>query len=48
VIAEGIESSQQSAVLSELGCIWGQGFYYSPPLPASEISSQLRSRIIAT
>jgi diguanylate cyclase (GGDEF)-like protein len=48
VIAEGIESSQQSAVLSDLGCIWGQGFYYAPPLPASEISSQLRSRILAT
>ena len=47
VIAEGIESAQQAAVLSELGCIWGQGFYYSPPLPAAEISAQLRSRAAA-
>ena len=47
VIAEGIESSQQSAVLSDLGCLWGQGFYYSPPLPEAEISAQLRSRTLA-
>ena len=47
VIAEGIESAQQAAVLSELGCIWGQGFYYSPPLPAAETSAQLRSRAAA-
>ena len=47
VIAEGIESSAQSAVLTDLGCLWGQGFYYSPPLPAAEISEQLRSRALA-
>ena len=47
VIAEGIESAQQAAVLSELGCIWGQGFYYSPPLPAAETSAQLQSRAAA-
>jgi diguanylate cyclase (GGDEF)-like protein len=47
VIAEGIESAQQSMVLSELGCLWGQGFYYSPPLPAAEIAAQLRSEIFA-
>jgi EAL domain-containing protein (putative c-di-GMP-specific phosphodiesterase class I) len=47
VIAEGIESSQQSVVLSDLGCLWGQGFYYSPPLPAAEISAQLHSRAAA-
>jgi EAL domain-containing protein (putative c-di-GMP-specific phosphodiesterase class I) len=47
VIAEGIESSQQSAVLSDLGCLWGQGFYYSPPLPPAEISTQLHSRAAA-
>jgi EAL domain-containing protein (putative c-di-GMP-specific phosphodiesterase class I) len=34
-------------VLSELGCLWGQGFYYSPPLPAAEIAAQLRSEIFA-
>jgi diguanylate cyclase (GGDEF)-like protein len=47
VIAEGIESAQQSIVLSDIGCLWGQGFYYSPPLPAAEISTQLRSKVLA-
>jgi diguanylate cyclase (GGDEF)-like protein len=47
VIAEGIESAQQSLVLSDVGCLWGQGFYYSPPLPAPEISAQLRSKVLA-
>jgi diguanylate cyclase (GGDEF)-like protein len=48
VIAEGIEGAQQSDVLNDLGCLWGQGFYYSPPLPAPEIAAQLRSRIAAS
>ncbi len=47
VIAEGIESAQQATVLDDIGCLWGQGFYYSPPLPAAEISAQLRSRALA-
>ncbi len=47
VIAEGIESAQQVTVLDDIGCLWGQGFYYSPPLPAAEISEQLRSRVLA-
>jgi diguanylate cyclase (GGDEF)-like protein len=46
VIAEGIESAKQSVVLSDLGCLWGQGFYYSPPLPAAEILAQLGSRAV--
>jgi diguanylate cyclase (GGDEF)-like protein len=44
VIAEGIESGRQAGVLDELGCLNGQGFYYSPPLPAEEISSHLAAR----
>src|SRR5262249_43238741 len=47
VIAEGIESGQQATVLGEIGCLWGQGFHYSPPLPTVEISEKLRSRVIA-
>jgi len=41
VIAEGIEARRQAAVLSELGCFHGQGFHYSPPLPAEEVSSYI-------
>ena len=41
VIAEGIESTRQATVLGEMGCVNGQGFHYSPPLPAEEISAYL-------
>ena len=41
VIAEGIESKRQATVLGEIGCVNGQGFHYSPPLPAEEISAYL-------
>jgi diguanylate cyclase (GGDEF)-like protein len=41
VIAEGIESRRQANVLGEIGCLNGQGFHYSPPVPAEEISAYL-------
>lgn len=33
VIAEGIENQAQIAFLMERGCVYGQGFYFSRPLP---------------
>lgn len=33
VVAEGIETTDHIAILQDLGCKWGQGFYYSRPLP---------------
>ncbi|MEO8287927.1 MAG: PAS domain S-box protein [Chloroflexota bacterium] len=32
VIAEGIETAEQLAQLRELGCSWGQGYYFARPL----------------
>ncbi|KPQ38970.1 MAG: response regulator receiver modulated diguanylate cyclase/phosphodiesterase [Phormidium sp. OSCR] len=34
VIAEGIETIEQLTVLEKLNCNYGQGFYFSRPLPA--------------
>ena len=34
VIAEGIETKEQESLLMALGCNEGQGYYYSPPVPA--------------
>ncbi|HEY3523267.1 MAG TPA: EAL domain-containing protein, partial [Candidatus Limnocylindrales bacterium] len=32
VTAEGIETDEQLAVLVDLGCAYGQGFLFAPPL----------------
>jgi diguanylate cyclase (GGDEF)-like protein/PAS domain S-box-containing protein len=42
-IAEGIENNQQLQHLIALGCQYGQGFYFSEPLPASVIPAFLES-----
>ena len=39
VIAEGVEQPQQAARLTDLGCDYAQGFLYSPPLPAADLTS---------
>ncbi len=37
VIAEGVETEKQINFLLENGCESGQGFYFSKPMPASEV-----------
>lgn len=37
VIAEGLESEADLAILQELQCEFAQGYLFSPPIPASEI-----------
>ena len=38
IIAEGVETEQQSKLLIDLGCATGQGFLFSRPLPIDEIT----------
>ncbi|MGY8872269.1 MAG: putative bifunctional diguanylate cyclase/phosphodiesterase, partial [Pseudomonadales bacterium] len=38
VIAEGIETVKQHELLLEAGCDYGQGYYYSKPIPATEFT----------
>jgi diguanylate cyclase (GGDEF)-like protein/PAS domain S-box-containing protein len=40
-VAEGIEDPAQVAALQDLGCYLGQGFYFSRPLQAREITALL-------
>ncbi|MGH8325216.1 MAG: putative bifunctional diguanylate cyclase/phosphodiesterase, partial [Steroidobacteraceae bacterium] len=43
VVAEGVETSEQLQFLRELGCDQYQGYHFSPPLPAGEFATLLRS-----
>jgi EAL domain-containing protein (putative c-di-GMP-specific phosphodiesterase class I) len=37
VIAEGVETQEQAAVLRQLGCDYGQGYLYARPMPAADL-----------
>lgn len=41
VIAEGVETKEQLSFLKKNGCDVGQGYYFSRPIPASEIEKML-------
>jgi diguanylate cyclase (GGDEF)-like protein/PAS domain S-box-containing protein len=42
-LAEGIETESEWRFLAAQGCQLGQGFYFSKPVPADEISARIRS-----
>jgi EAL domain-containing protein (putative c-di-GMP-specific phosphodiesterase class I) len=41
VVAEGVETAVQHKLLSDIGCEYAQGYYYSRPLPAKELECLL-------
>jgi diguanylate cyclase (GGDEF)-like protein/PAS domain S-box-containing protein len=41
VLAEGVETSEQAALLRDMGCDLGQGYYFARPLPGEELAEQL-------
>ncbi len=53
VVAEGVETPEQLAILDEMGCHQAQGWLIAPPLPAAEFAEllvparELRSAAIA-
>jgi len=47
VVAEGVETAEQMAVLERLGCDEVQGFLLSPPVPAAEFERFVAARAAA-
>lgn len=43
-VAEGIEQEEQCSFLEERGCTLGQGFFFSPAVPASEVEEMLEKQ----
>ena len=43
VVAEGVETKEQLKCLADAGCDEIQGYYYSKPLPPTEISLFLKT-----
>jgi EAL domain-containing protein (putative c-di-GMP-specific phosphodiesterase class I) len=42
VTAEGIETARQLAAVRAVGCDWGQGYYFSRPVSAAEVTALLQ------
>lgn len=42
IVAEGVETPEQLALLRKLGCDLMQGYLFSPPLPADEMTTLLK------
>ena len=42
-IAEGVETEEQLAILKEIGCELGQGYFFYKPLSAEEVERQILS-----
>jgi EAL domain-containing protein (putative c-di-GMP-specific phosphodiesterase class I) len=42
-VAEGVESREQLERLRALGCAYGQGFLWSPAVPAAQFVAEVRS-----
>jgi EAL domain-containing protein (putative c-di-GMP-specific phosphodiesterase class I) len=45
VVAEGVETAVQAALVRQLGCDQQQGYYYSKPLAPENLEPLLRERL---
>jgi diguanylate cyclase (GGDEF)-like protein/PAS domain S-box-containing protein len=41
VIVEGIETAEQADKLREMGCVYGQGYFFGRPMSSAQLQSQL-------
>jgi EAL domain-containing protein (putative c-di-GMP-specific phosphodiesterase class I) len=47
-VAEGIEDPDQAARMRELGCTFGQGYWFSRPMPATDLAPADPERRLAS
>jgi EAL domain-containing protein (putative c-di-GMP-specific phosphodiesterase class I) len=45
-LAEGVESKEHVAFLTEIGCEFFQGYYYSRPLPVTQLMEVIKENKI--
>jgi EAL domain-containing protein (putative c-di-GMP-specific phosphodiesterase class I) len=48
VVAEGVETAEQAALLRSLGCEQAQGYYFARPMPEAELKALLAAAIKAS
>ncbi len=48
VVAEGIDDAAQADFLNDLGCAYGQGFRYAPPLAEADVAAWADARATGT
>ncbi len=46
-IAEGVETEEQLRQLLDVGCKYGQGYFFSPPLAAEQVAELLQQAAVA-
>ncbi|MFQ3207844.1 MAG: diguanylate cyclase (GGDEF)-like protein [Glaciecola sp.] len=44
-VAEGVEDAETAEILKAQGCVYGQGYYWSKPLPAAEFMKLAQAQI---
>jgi len=45
-VVEGIETSAQMVQLQQIGCVYGQGFFFSEPVPVEQMTQMLMTQQI--
>ncbi|MES2258196.1 MAG: EAL domain-containing protein [Pseudomonadota bacterium] len=46
VVAEGVETAEQLAILQEMNCNEVQGYYFARPMPADQMASYMQRRFL--
>lgn len=48
VVAEGIETEDHAKILQDIGCDYGQGYFYAKPMPATAMTTLIEGQVSDT